>query len=312
MKIEERANEIISMYVEQNLNTVQIAEKIGCSNSGVISLLKRYGVDRTHTPNELTLSHADRGIICEMYEAGRTTEEVGQEFGLCGNTIAKVLKECGVGVRKAARRSGVKNHDYFERIDTADKAYFLGWMITDGAVVESKTRPNRSKIISIEIADRDRDILQLFAQRLGAEQDIVKDFKKRGHSHIRFSSEKMAEDLEKYGVVPRKSEIATLPIIDDTLMPHLIRGIFDGNGTATVGKDGCVRFAFYGSHALCSGIRDYLGSTIGLNMNKVSKTTCYHVWYGGNGVAKRFSEYLYADCGEYMLQRKKSKFDTIS
>jgi hypothetical protein len=41
----------------------------------------------------------------------------------------------------------------------------------------------------------------------------------------------MAEDLSKYGVVPRKSYYTYLPKIDDKYMNHLIRGILDGDGS---------------------------------------------------------------------------------
>jgi hypothetical protein len=73
----------------------------------------------------------------------------------------------------------------------------------------------------------------------------------------------MAKDLEKYGVVPRKSYITYLPqSIDDKMMPHLIRGIFDG--------DGCIQakqtdknnrflhaFSICGNHQLMEDIVNY-------------------------------------------------------
>lgn len=42
----------------------------------------------------------------------------------------------------------------------------------------------------------------------------------------------MAEALAKYGVVPRKSHITYLPLnIPKEMFSHLIRGIFDGDGS---------------------------------------------------------------------------------
>lgn len=40
----------------------------------------------------------------------------------------------------------------------------------------------------------------------------------------------MANDLQKYSVVPRKTLITYLPDIDDKYMNHLMRGILDGDG----------------------------------------------------------------------------------
>jgi len=41
----------------------------------------------------------------------------------------------------------------------------------------------------------------------------------------------MATDLEKFGVVPRKTLLTFLPSLSPELMPHLIRGIIDGDGS---------------------------------------------------------------------------------
>lgn len=311
MKVECYKNEIIDMYCNKNLNTVEIASILGCSDSSVGRLLQKNGIERTHTPNELRLSKDDIIEICQRYENNETTENIGNVFGICGNSVSKILKENNIDVKQGKRYSPIKHHDYFEVINTPDKAYFLGWMISDGAIIENKTRPGRQKVISLEIHNKDRQILELFAQCLGADQTIIKTYEKRNHCHIRFSSDKMADDLSKYGVVPRKSYISYLPKIEKDLMSHLIRGIFDGDGTITIDKTNNGHIAFYGSEQICNDIADYLHINLGLNRNKVSKTTCYHVWYGGKKPVKILLDYLYNDCGDYYLHRKYVKFKQI-
>lgn len=302
------------MYCNVGLNTVEIGQALGFSNSCVGRFLERNGIPRTHTPNELKLSAEEREEICRRYINGETSIELGSAYGVCDKSITNILKQNNIGIREAKRRSKVKNHDYFEVIDSIDKAYFLGWMITDGSVVEHKTRHNRAKNISLEIQKKDVHILCMFAKVLGAEDDIVRFSRTRNTCYMRFASNKMANDLEKYGVVPRKTYTAYLPLIREDLMPHMIRGIFDGNGTVTVDKGhyGYLRFAFYGTKKICGDINEYLHNTIGLNLNKVSKSTCYHVWWGGVVPPKKFSEFIYANCGEYYLKRKRKKFSTFN
>lgn len=299
------------MYCNQNLNTVQIAKIIGCNNSTIGRILEKNNIPRIHTPNEINLTDDEIKDVCNRYINGETTIDISKSYGICDRSVAKVLRNHGIEIKPAKRYSKVKNHDYFENIDTIDKAYFLGWMISDGAIIESKTRDNRTKIISLEIQNNDKYILDLFAQMLKADPDIVKTYDKRKHTHIRFASEKMAIDLSKYGVIPRKSFVTFLPMLDDNLMPHLLRGIFDGDGTITIDKHGCGHFAFYGSKKLCTQVSEYLHLKLGLNKNKVSKSTCYHVWYGGKNLIKTFREYMYQDCGEYYLKRKYLKFQEV-
>ena len=307
MNIENIRDEIIEMYVNSGMSTVEIAREVGCSNSGIGRLLNRNGICLDYKARMGYLSESDIDRICEDYSSGKTTKEIGLAFNLCDATIAKVIRRKGITIRPAKRRSNVQNHSYFRNIDTIGKAYFLGWMISDGAIIRCETRPNRARVISLEIKDTDSYILKMFARELGASDDIVKVFEKRGHSYIRFSSDEMADDLARYGVVERKSKITYLPMIREDLMPHMIRGIFDGDGTVTTDKNGNIHFAFYGSEKLCTDIRNYLHDKIGLNKNKVSKSTCYHVWWGGIVPPKIMSEYMYSNCGEFVLERKKQR-----
>lgn len=308
MKVQCYTDKIIDMYCNQNLNTVQIAKIIGCSDSAIGRILKKNNIPRIHTPNEIKLTEDQIKDVCKRYQNMETTIEISKIYNVCDNTIAKILKNNGIKIRPAKRRSVIHNHNYFEKIDSIDKAYFLGWMISDGAVIESKTRTGRSLVISLEIHSKDRYILELFAKMIGANPNIVKDFKKRNHSHIRFASQKMANDLSKYGVVPRKSYITYLPELKNELMPHLLRGIFDGDGTVTITKHKDLHFGFYGSKKICEQICEYLNKQLGFNKNKVSKTTCYHLWYGGNNVSRKMMEYIYKDCGEFYLKRKYERF----
>jgi len=308
MGLSRYSEEIINMYTEQGLNTVQIAQSFNCSDSSIGRILQRHGITPALHPHRLSLSKNDISQICNLYASGKTTVEIGDIYSITDHTVAKILKSNGISLRPAKRRSNIEHHDFFEHINTPEKAYFLGWMISDGSVVYAKTREGREPIISLEIHSKDRQILEMFADVLGAPRTIIHEFQKRSHCHIRFSSKKMANDLAKYGVVPNKTYKTYLPHLPSTMMPHLLRGIFDGDGTVTIDKHGASHFAYYGTERLCNEIAQYLHNTIGLNLNKVAKSTCFHVWWGGKAQSKLFAEYIYNDCGMYYLQRKQWKF----
>ena len=82
--------------------------------------------------------------------------------------------------------------------------------------------------------------------------------------------------------------------------------------TITIDKKNQRHIAFYGSEMICNQIAEYLHKELGINKNKVSKTTCYHVWYGGNNLAKNIMEFLYDDCREFYLERKYLKFKQVA
>ena len=304
------------MYVKHGLNTVEIAERIGCHNTSIGRLLRENGIKPWHTPSELKLSKLELDDICEKYINGMTTIEIGKEYGICDRSVANILRRNGVSVRKAARRSYVVNHDYFHSIDSMEKAYFLGWMVTDGSVIENNKSEGSANTIRIELQSGDKYIIEKFAEELGAPKEQVKVFNKRNHAYFSFSSKEMSDDLAQYGIVPRKTFTAYLPIVRNDLMPHLIRGVFDGNGTITYNsgphyKRKHPRIAFYGTEELCTRVRDYLHSEIGLAQNKVSKSTCFHVWWSGDKQCKALYDYMYRECEDYYLTRKKEKFEKL-
>ena len=61
---------------------------------------------------------------------------------------------------------------------------------------------------------------------------------------LRFNSPLMASDLKGWGVVPRKTYIGVFPDdIPDELLPHFVRGLWDGDGCIGSGKNARLGFA---------------------------------------------------------------------
>lgn len=126
------------------------------------------------------------------------------------------------------------NDDFFENIDTEEKAYFLGFILADGCVVDKP----KSKCLKIGIHPKDIDVLEKFLLAINAEQKVKltqKKDKRYGDrlfesAMVTINSTKMCDDLIKLGVVPRKSLKKTFPSIPDHLNRHMTRGFFDGDG----------------------------------------------------------------------------------
>ena len=118
------------------------------------------------------------------------------------------------------------NESFFHNLDE-NSAYYLGLIIADGNVFKDET--GRQASISITLNKEDEYLLFKFKEILKANTTISHDG--RGASQFAIRSNIMANDLEKYGVIPRKSYFTYLPKVSDDLMPNLIRGIFDGDGS---------------------------------------------------------------------------------
>lgn len=125
-----------------------------------------------------------------------------------------------------------RNSNYFENIDSRDKAYWLGIMYSDGCVCE---RANGSYSISLEMIDKEhvvkfRDALSATDHKIST--IIHKNFNNAKLSYsIQIWDKKMAKDLIKLGCVPRKSfHLSSVPNIPQEFVYDFIRGFADGDG----------------------------------------------------------------------------------
>ena len=80
--------------------------------------------------------------IIELYNEGYTLIKIGKFFGFKSDgPIKKILKNEGfnLSLRKGSNsRSKSLNENYFNVIDTPNKAYVLGWIVSDGYVSKNK------------------------------------------------------------------------------------------------------------------------------------------------------------------------------
>lgn len=254
----------------------------------------------------------DKESIIEFYKTKpMTLQEVSEKFKVCSPTVAKVLKEYNIPTyTKQQLYNPEFVHNYFSKIDTEEKAYFLGLILTDGNIF--KTKDGRQTSISICFKSTDAYLLDKLKQAVQTNTMLVED--KRGCTTLAFRSNEMANDLKKYGIVPNKSLISILPIIDRVYMPHLIRGIFDGDGSVQSSLNKRTnkhyhRLHFTGSNFLIEQLKAYLIQEIHIGDRKIEyqPSYCTVAWNSINDVYT-LGEYMYKDCTIYM-KRKKELYD---
>lgn len=124
---------------------------------------------------------------------------------------------------------------FFESIDSEEKAYWLGFIFADGAIIPSK------RTVSIGLAIKDKDHLVKFAHTLGLKTDDVRIYhgssnylESYEYCRLMLSHKLMYDSLVSHGMTNRKSKDGSIPIVELPLEAHLLRGIFDGDGSISV------------------------------------------------------------------------------
>lgn len=227
------------------------------------------------------------------------------------------LKDTTTGI---ARRRGTHNQhnsdslrvNYFEVIDTPEKAYWIGFLATDGCVSENSR-------VSLSLNYEDRASVDLLAKTLGVphfakERTVTHEssfaVNKISHRYgLRFTSQQMATDLAKEGIVPRKTKTLIMSPCAINFPIGYLRGYLDGDGS--VGK---VNFCFCsGSETVIAQISDLIAKHTGHRLNQrlqTSKSTNRQVWVL-QGVRKDqpILEWLYSDLeSSPYMERKYLRF----
>lgn len=248
-------------------------------------------------------------------EEGKTLREISQVCGTKYETISQKLRARGVDTtsNKGRGKNRLLNHSYFSKIETEDQAYFLGLLFADGNVTPD-VEGLRNPIIRIELLEQDKEILKIFAQKLGHCGDLTVN-RREGRNNtvtLHFRSKKMAEDLVQYGVVPNKTHLTTkLPLekIPPSLLIHFLRGFMDGDGS--VYKSGnSLHVSFTGcSYEIIDTVRKIGRELISLDDRGVvtEHNGVYKYTFNGKN-AISLLKVLYADTSLF-LQRKFNIFN---
>lgn len=305
---EEEKQKIFSLF-ENGMNANEISRLVPYSHNCIWKTLKKAGYNTARREVEF-MSINDKNKIAEMYNNKVPTSKILKLYPYikCQNTIVKIAREQGCKIRCPGNAVHIENEDFFEVINTEEKAYLLGLLIADGCVVYPKSKTKKNPFWTITLQDNDRYILEWIKKVIGVSNKICHS---RNESVLSVFSLKMVNDLSKYGMVPRKSFITYYPDnIPSELDRHFIRGVFDGDGCITNGQV----IGFYGNDDLILSIQDKLIESIGIPKNKltVRKTNGANSFYfSAKKDVYNFYHYIYDD-STIWLQRKREKFELLS
>lgn len=209
------------------------------------------------------------------------------------------------------------NENYFQKIDTQEKAYFLGFIFADGCVTFDPIR-YRYKL-TIKIHSKDKHILNSLISSINGEMMVWGN--ETEFSQVTLSGKKIVSDLIKLGAEPNKTFYLRYPTIDENLEKHFLRGYFDGDGCVRVRTDkrdntklGDLRIVG-GSVDMLNMINDRMNFLFGTKINKIygpkNKKFKYIGWASMTDIEKIYQGFYGNNDTDLFLIRKKIIFDEV-
>ena len=147
-----------------------------------------------------------KDIILDYYNKGYSIKQISDILNEYPQAVSNLLKKY-LNIKSFLPYKGDIN--YFSKIDSYSKAYIVGFIAADGALVKTKT----TTTLTITLKYEDKEILEFIKSEIGNEhklQEIKRkssfDSDKEIH-HIRYtiSDKNITLDLNKLGITSNKS-----------------------------------------------------------------------------------------------------------
>lgn len=326
---DEQKKEIVNLY-KKGKTITEIGKKIGFSTTSVGSFLEKENLRIRKKKDEISKNsfekyEKNKKELIRKYKNGESILKISKEYKLKSCYLKKYLNDWGIKTK--TQKKYFYDETFFEKIDTEEKAYWLGFLYADGCVQENKKR----KRCILELAEKDKEHLILFAKKirknfdektlysriridtLGYDKHLPIE-KRRTYKSCAFyiQSKKIAEDLIKLGCVPDKSLILTFPTeeqVPEELIRHFVRGFFDGDGSVT-NLNSNKSFTFIGTLKFLEKIQLELFN-IGIGKTKIMKNK--NIFRFSKSIRKKDTitkiyNYFYKDSNIYL----KRKYDIFS
>ena len=231
-------------------------------------------------------------------------------------TLERAFKRLNLKIRdnSLAQRKFKVNEDFFEQIDTPEKAWLLGFIAADGNVNPS------NNTLNIVLASEDEEILVKIKSLLDSEHRISR-IKARGNRQeavvLTIGSKKIFQDLNKIGIIPNKTFLYVFPeFLSKELIRHFIRGYFDGDGSIWWSKKRKrMSFSITANYWFNDTLKLILKKELGIktysyfrHQDKGNLIT-QQLYVSGNLQIKKLMNWLYEDSTIH-LKRKFDKFNT--
>ena len=270
--------------------------------------------------NEYIFTKEEQDDIVNSYLSGESSVSIGKRYNMSHKPILKLLHKLNVEVSQAKLvRKYSLDEKYFDQINTANKAYILGLLYSDGS-----NNPQKSTI-SISMQEEDKNLLEKVRLEIKSENPLeFLDYSNKhsfGYNYknqyrLIFFSTYMSNRLSQLGVIPNKSLKITFPtFISKELMPHFIRGVYDGDGSI------CRQIKNENNHAIlititatdnfCNSLKKIIKEELNINSG-IYDASCHNeitkvLSISGRNICKKFLDWIYQDADIY-LERKYNRY----
>jgi hypothetical protein len=298
----------------KNKSIKEVSEEFGIEEQ--VLLIANSGLSKSEFKNKIINMAIEEYKNTPLYD--KSIAKISSKYGINKKTLSKYLKEKNIEIVANANKSEF-NRDFFDNIDTEEKAYWLGFMYADGYIGATEYS------VGLSISLKDIEHLKKYNKALNYKKglNITETHQFGSKEHVNKNGDtlymvntiirdkQLWEGLNSKGCVPNKSLILTFPdesiFSNKKLIYDFIRGYVDGDGTLGVYPHSKTNpkleesLLIVGTKPFLEGIQKYLGKGYLMHKTNCNENT-YRLGYS-TSKANKAAELLYKNANIY-LDRK--------
>jgi hypothetical protein len=291
-----------------NMTYIDMAKKLNKNYASLKKMAYKIGI-----PSKFQRSSEED--ILSMYKdyiEGMPFSKIGIKYNKTPGSLCSLFKRHKLKARSTSEAMRIYNinENFFDKIDSEEKAYIFGFICSDGHVSD--------KQIIFKIKESDKDILYKIRNCFGSNVPIrVQVQHNRHYAILRLTNKYLCNKLRGHGIISRKTYHMQVPnVIPKEFLRHYYRGLFDGDGClgiySRIRKNGVLEK--FKIAIICSGDKLFLkyikddilnnsGAFCGsILVNKNSMGTSYQMrWW--NKQAFLLTKWMYSNCNIYLIRK---------
>lgn len=251
----------------------------------------------------------DNLVVEEYTQNGLSMQAISKKYNMSWNKVKQILVKNNVQIISKRNQYNVDikmKEDIFEKIDSSEKAYWLGLLYADGYI-----RKDRNEI-GLTLQEKDKETVQSFHDFCGISNNIRRHIiTRKGKEYTSydctFSSKKVKNDLINLGCVAQKSLVLTFPTkeqVPDAFLYDFIRGYVDGDGYVQFDKNKSrYRIIILGTKAFLEGLVQRTGWDENYHIRKQQNQKVYTLEFSKKQLVQDKLKFLYENSIQH-LDRK--------
>ena len=248
----------------------------------------------------------DKEFLEECLNNGMSTRDIEKISDKDHRTISYWIKKYNLqNLSKYAKENNYK----FDKIDTKEKAYALGFILADSAITETNTE--------ISVAMYDKKVAEFISSVIGGHVIYDHTLIKKARRFPRVRLIKRITDITKFtGGYLKKDR--HYPRVREDLERYLIQGVFDADGCITWGrrKDKnriWQKVSFTSQLKILEGVQQYLINKLHIStiVRPKGNENRYILEFSNRADVMRFCKHIYPDKNFIILNRKYLKYEAL-